>query len=982
MSTWFDRLLEEMQRRQQEADARREGRPLQPRRRRASTPGGGPGRGDGGGGGPFSGPFGGPAGEWNWPRTRRWILLGLLVVGVLVAIGLGSGLVNLVTDLWWYDELGRRDVLITRLFAQIALFLVGFIAFAVPALLSIFAARRLAPTTPVRRLGGLELPDASRPITIGLAVAALIMALFSAGAWSASWETILLFLNGGDFGARDPYFERDIGFYVFDLPFWSFLRGWAVTSLIVIGLLTIGAYAAGAMRWQFRLVPAVRAHLLALGVLLLVGIAAGYQLDIYELSYSTRGIDGTMHAVAYTDLAAQVPAYWILTVVALLAAALLLANAWFRTLWMVALAAGAWLVLSIVVGTLYPGAIQRLSVEPNEQNVERPFIVEHIAATRAAFDLDRIVSRDFSGEAPLTRELFQAEAGTLNNLRLWDYRPLLLTFGQDQILRRYYDFVDVDIDRYQVSGEQRQIMLSAREINHDKLDEAARTWTNERLVFTHGYGITAVPVNAVSADGRPDYLVSGINREPRLPVGEPRIYFGEVDNEYVVVGTGTPEFDYPLEDREGEAVTEWNGETGIGIGNPISRLLFAIRFGDLNLLISDQLSDESEILFRRTISERVPEIAPFLAYDRDPYLVSADGRLYWLWDAYTLTGSYPNAQPLPAGARFAGANYLRNSVKVAVDAYDGSVRFFVADPDDPIAGAYGRIFPGLFEPLSAMPDELRAHIRYPEDLFSAQVESYRLYHLSPDDRGANAFYSKDDVWALPEEQLEQEAGGVTNEPYYVIMRIPGEEAVEFVLIQPLVLAERPNMIAWVAARMDGEHYGELISFEFPSTSTTFGPVQVEAQIDQDPTISSQFTLWDRAGSRVIRGNLIVLPMGDSVLYMEPIFLQATQARFPEFVRVIFYGQDRIAFAETVEEGLRQILGEAPLPPPIEGPPDGGELPSDVAQLVAAARDLYQQAQAALRAGDLGAYQARIDELNRVLERLAELVGAPSPSPSG
>ncbi|HSM38833.1 MAG TPA: UPF0182 family protein, partial [Candidatus Limnocylindrales bacterium] len=734
-------------------------------------------------------------------------------------------------------------------------------------------------------------------------------ALISAGAWSGMWETILLFINGQPFGLTDPHFNRAVGFYVFDLPVFRFLQAWGVASLVGILVLTLGSYAAGAMRWQFRLTAPVRAHLSILGALLLGLIAVGYQLDMAELVYSWSGYE-SIRAVTYTDMNAQLPAYVILTFVALAAALLLLLNIWFRTLWALALAGGAWFVLSILVGGLYPSFVQNFQVNPNEQNLERPFIAQHIGSTREAFDLDAIAVRDFTGEQRLTEAVFSEDAATIDNLRLWDYRPLLTTFSQDQILRRYYNFIDVDIDRYTVNGVQRQIMLSARELDVERLADAARTWTNERLVYTHGYGITAVPVDAVTNQGQPDYLVSGINREPQLPVGQPRIYFGEATDTYVVTDTGTEEFDYPLDETsEVGATTTWEGTTGVGIGNPIARFLFASRFGDFNLLISNQLGDQSQILFRRTIQERVPELAPFLAYDGDPYLVSTEGRLLWVWDAYTLSARYPNAQPLPSDSPFPGANYVRNSVKVVVDAYNGTVRFFIADPDEPIIQAYARIFPSLFEPMSAMPAGLTAHLRYPEDLFVGQNMIYRQYHLLPTEGGATTFYNQDDRWAIPENVVT--GGGSLMEPYYVIMRIPGEDAAEFVLIQPMVPEGRPNMIAWVAARMDPGVYGERITFRFPNDTSTDGPALVEARIDQDSTISAQFSLWDRSGSSVIRGNLLVLPIGeDGLLYVEPIFLQASGAPFPEFVRVIMVSQNQVAFAEDIPGALEQLLGEA------------------------------------------------------------------------
>ncbi|HEY7463888.1 MAG TPA: UPF0182 family protein [Candidatus Limnocylindria bacterium] len=972
MSTWFDKLLEELQRRQAEQDARREGRPI-PRARRTN------GGANGGDGQPPGEPrtvlFPRRSGDGGTP-VRRWVLIGLLVVAALFLLGIVGRVVDLLTDLQWYGALGRTEVMTTRLWAQVALFGIGFLAFAIPAMASIWLARRIAPQVPIRRIGQFEIPDASRAITIGLVAIGAFLALISAGAWSASWQTVLLWANGSDFGRVDPNFGRDIGFYVFDLPFLRFVQGWGIAALIGILLLSLGAYAAGALRWQFRLTAPVRAHISILGALLLLLIAAGYQLDIPELSYSTSGYE-SIQAATYTDMNAQVPAYVILTFVAVAAAVLLLLNIWFRTLWALVLAGGAWFALSILVGGLYPAYVQNFQVNPNELNVERPYIARHIGSTREAFGLDSIELREFSGEQSLNEAVFDEDAATIENLRLWDYRPLLTTVRQDQILRRYYEFLDVDIDRYEINGEQRQIMLSARELDVEQLADAARTWTNETLVYTHGYGITAVPVDGVSAQGQPDYLVSGINREPQLPVGQPRIYFGEATDTYVVTNTNTAEFDYPLEESsEAGATTVWQGTTGVSIGNPFSRLLYALRFGDLNLLISNQLTGDSQILFRRSLAERVPQLAPFLHYDHDPYIVSAGERLYWVWDAYTATDRYPNAQPLDDGA-FAGANYVRNSVKVVVDAYDGTVRFFVADPAEPILAAWARIFPSLFEPMSAMPQELEAHLRFPEDLFIAQNMAYRLYHLPATENGATNFYNQEDRWAIPDDVVT--GSGQPMEPYYVIMRIPGEDEAEFVLIQPLVPEQRPNMIAWTAARMDPGVYGQRIAFHFPNDTSTDGPALVEARIDQNDAIAAQFGVWQRSGSSIIRGNLLVLPLGeDGLVYVEPIFLQASGAPFPEFVRVIMVGNNRVAFAENVEDAIEQILGGQA--PPTPGGPGG--LPEDVAGLVTEAQRLFDEAQAALAAGDLGTYQERLNELEPILERLGELTGAsPQPSPS-
>jgi uncharacterized protein len=983
MSSWFDKLLEELQRRQAQEDARREGRPLPPREpRRVGGRGGNGNGGDGGNGAPppDDDPVRFPRRRVDGWSTRRWVVIGGLVLLAFFLLVFLGRIIDLITDLMWYGALGRTDVLTTRLWSQVILFAIGFFAFLIPALASIWLARRIAPQVPIRRIGQFEIPDASRTVTLVLIGVAALAALISAGAWSGSWQTILLYINGGEFGSTDPNFGRDIGFYVFQLPFWRFLQGWGIASLVVILLLTLAAYAAGAMRWQFRLTAPVRAHLSVLGAALLAVIAAGYQLDIAGLSFSTRGMGAELQGASYADLHAQQPAFVILTIVAAGAALLVLANTWFRTLWLIGVAAAAWLVLSVVVGGIYPTAVQSLQVAPNELSLERPQIASNIAATRAAFGLDTVQQESFTGSKPLSRTLFNDNRATLQNMRLWDYRPLHDTITQTQILRSYYEFPDVDIDRYRIGNTDRQVMLSGREL----AQAPGQTWTNEHLFYTHGYGIVVVPVNAVTPEGQPDYLVSGINQQGQLQVDQPRIYFGEAASSYVVTGTQTAEFDYPV-GADQNVTTSWNGGTGVSIGGYFSKLLFALRLGDLNLLISNQLTDDSQILFRRSLNERVQAIAPFLTYDRDPYLVSADGRLVWIWDAYTTTDRYPDAQPLD-GELFTGMNYVRNSVKVVIDAYDGSVRLFIADDHDPIIAAWARVFPDLFSPVSSMSPELQAHLRYPEDLFTAQNQQYQLYHVSANDTGAETIYSKQDRWALASQGTDVSGASQVIEPYYVIMKLPGQQDAEFVLIQPLVTAGRNNMIAWVAARMDPGHYGERIAFRFPSDTSTYGPAQIQARINQDSTVSAQFTLWSQAGSSVVRGNLLVLPMGDSILYMEPIFLRSTSTSQPEFKRVILASQNRIAFADTLDQALSQLLGEVGVPPPEGGGGGGGGLPEDVPSLVAEAQRLYGEAQAALaeQPPDLGTYQARLDELAPILERLAELTGAsaePSPSAS-
>ncbi|MBA7559573.1 hypothetical protein ES708_01188 [subsurface metagenome] len=553
---------------------------------------------------------------------------------------------------------------------------------------------------------------------------------------------------------------------------------------------------------------------------------------------------------------------------------------------------------------------------------------------------------------------------TIDNIRLWDHRPLKDTYNQIQSIRLYYDFHDVDVDRYIIDGEYQQVMLSARELSVEKLAGEAQTWVNRQLQFTHGYGIALSPVNEVSAEGLPILLVKDIPPVGDFNIERPQIYFGEKTDHYVIVKTKTQEFDYPMGDEN--IYGYYQGEDGVSLDSFMRRLVYAWQFGDLNILISGELTPESRVLYYRNITERVNHLAPFLELDSDPYLVMTDGRLFWIQDAYTTSDRYPYSEPLGS------INYIRNSVKVVIDAYDGSVTFYVTDPEDALIRTYQAIFPELFVPAEQMPESLRVHLRYPEDMFNIQAKVYQTYHM----RDARVFYNKEDLWAVPKEFYAGREQLM--EPYYIIMRLPDEEREEFLLMLPFTPVNKNNTIGWLAARCDGENYGKLLAYHFPKERLVYGPSQIENRIQQDTVITEQLALWGRGGSRVIRGNLLLIPLGESLLYVEPVFLQAETGGLPQLKRVIVVAGDRIAMEPTLKEGIAAIFGTEvpPTEPPVVTPPAPPEpeepVAADIANLIEEAQRHYNKAQEYLKAGDWAGYGRELSALEAVLDRLAEL----------
>lgn len=910
----------------------------------------------------------------------RWLAI---IVALILIFAVASILKSLYTNWLWFEAVGFRSVFATMLTTRLWLFFAGagvFLAFFVGNYLVV---RRLAPLAGEPLFLDVDPVALRRLSLVAMLALSLFLAVIFGSVASGQWDTLLTFLNSQPFGREDPTFHRDIGFYLFELPFLRFLQGWSLAVVILTTVFVAGLYLFHFSRRGFAVtVPGgIRAHLSLLVVVILGVFIWGYWLSRYDLNFSSRGV---VFGAAYTDLHAQLPAIYVSMGLAFVTAAAVVVNIFRRGLVLPVAAVILWVVGAILVGLVYPATVQRFEVEPNELEKESEYIERNIAATNEAYGLVNIDLREFSARDAVTVEELAENPETLSNIRLWDHRPLRETLNQIQSIRPLYDFLDVDVDRYTLNGQYRQTMLSARELSPERLPSEAQTWVNRRLQYTHGYGVALSAVNEVVEEGLPRLFVKDIPPEGTPEVTRPQLYYGEMPDHYVIVNTKAEEFDYTTEATT--ALTTFEGEGGVKLNSFWRRLFYAWEFGDANIMISGQIGSDSQLLYRRNIQQRVSEIAPFLRLDHDPYLVIADGRLVWVQDAYTVSDRYPYSQP--SGHGF---NYIRNSVKVTVDAYDGSTTFYLWDESDPIARVYDKIFPDLFTPREEMPAGLQGHVRYPEDLFRTQVQMYTVYHMD----NARALYNKEDVWKIPEETFFDRTQSM--EPYYVIMRLPGEERAEFIQIMPFSPANKKNAVAWLAARSDLPDYGKLIAFRFPSGRFFDGPEQVEFRIDQDTTISEQFTLWNQAGSQVIRGNLLMIPIGQSALFVEPIYLQAQSGGLPELKRVIVVNGNEIAMEPTLEDALDVVSGRAaptepepvepgpggpgatPTPPaeatPSPGPtptPTPAALPEDAAALAREAQEAYQRAREALQRGDFATFGAELDRAQSALDRLVEL----------
>jgi uncharacterized membrane protein (UPF0182 family) len=908
------------------------------------------------------------------PKDRGPRLILALVLLILVVLPIFTNGVDLLVDWLWFKSQGYRTIYLTILKSQIGLSGLAGLGFIAVVSLNLLIARLLARRHAYRVLGEtIEFPGIERFTSAfrWIIWGGVLLVGYAVSQWGMThWLQYLLARHPAEVAQHDPLFHIGLGFYLFQLPFNWFLYHLALATLIACLLSTVFLYFVEGGVWVTPRGPVVasaaRAHLMVLGALFFVLIAYRVRLAMYGLLFSARGI---IYGAGYADVHATLPVLRILLVLSLLTALVFLVEAKLGRVRPALYAVGVLIVVALVGVGFYPEIIQRFVVAPNEIDKERPYIANAIEYTRQAYGLDRFEERQFSAVEDLNLQDIQQNQPTLNNVRLWDHKPLLTTFAQLQEIRTYYDFRYVDNDRYWINGVYRQVSLSPRELAYESLPGA--TWINEHLTFTHGYGLCMGPVNEYTPDGLPVLFIKNIPpvSTASIHVTQPAIYYGELGNNYCFVKTNAQEFDYPKGDQN--VYTNYAGTGGIPVGGFWKRLLFTLEFGEKNILFSSDIQPTSRLMIYRRVLDRAGRLTPFLRYDSDPYMVIADdGSLYWLLDAYTLSNWYPYSDPTANMG-----NYIRNSVKVTINAYTGEVRFYVVDPTDPLIQAYGRIFPGVFQPLSAMPKDLLAHIRYPEGLFSIQAQKYALFHMTD----PRVFYNREDLWRV----AQTSTGGPAHpmSPYYNIMKLAeiGTRE-EFILMVPFTPARKNNMIAWMAARCDAPNYGKVLVFTFPKEKLIYGPQQVEARIDQDPTISQQLTLWGQGGSTVIRGTLLVIPILNSVLYIEPLYLAAEAGgALPQLKRVLVAYSDQVLMEDSLDDALSKIFGgtvsTTAAGAPTAATPAGAAqpapvIPANVQQLIHEASQHYQRALQLQRQGDWAGYGDEIKKLGDTLKRLA------------
>jgi uncharacterized membrane protein (UPF0182 family) len=911
-------------------------------------------------------------------RVAR-LVVGIILL-VLVIVPIFSGGVDLLVDWLWFAQEGFRSVYLTILKSEISLSSLAGIGFVVVAGMNLLAARSLSSRHAFRVYRDtVEFPmlDQFRSVFRWVIWGGTVLVGYLVGNWGAThWLEYQLAAHTVSIGQPDPLFGVDLGFYLFRLPFLWFLYHWALLTLILCLLTAVFLYLVEGGIWVTPRGPAVgrhaRAHLYVLGALIFVLIACRLRLAMYGLLYSPRGV---LYGAGYADVNANLPVFWILLFLSLgTGAALLVAGAIQDRLRPALWAALALVVVGVIGGSIYPEIVQRFVVAPNEIEKERPFIARAIEFTRQAYALDRFEEREFSAVEDLSLDDVRENEATMRNVRLWDHQPLRTTFAQLQEIRTYYDFVGVDNDRYWINGTYRQVSLSPRELNSSSLP--SRNWINEHVSFTHGYGLCLGPVNESTPDGLPVLFIKDIPpiSTADIRVTRPEIYYSELANDYCFVKTRAKEFDYPSGAQD--VYTTYQGWGGVPVQGFWRRLLFALKFGEKNVLFSSDINPESRLLIYRRVLERASRLTPFLAYDHDPYLVVAeDGALYWMLDAYTTSSMYPYSEPYGDMG-----NYIRNSVKATINAYNGEVRFYISDPSDPLVQAYARLFPGVFQPLAAMPPDLRAHIRYPEEFFSIQASMYAVFHMTD----PRVFYNKEDVWRIAQSAARGAAAPMT--PYYTIMKLAevGTKE-EFILMVPFTPAKKDNMIAWMAARCDEPNYGKVLVFTFPKQRLIYGPQQIESRIDQDTGISQQLTLWDQGGSKVIRGTLLVIPVGNSVLYVEPLYLAAEAGGgLPQLKRVIVSYSDNVVMEPSLDAALTKIFGgtvstaagqaaragtTVSAQTPAEARGQAPRSASDLQSLAREANQHYERAQQLLRQGDWAGYGEEIRKLGEVLKRM-------------
>ncbi|MBI4236415.1 MAG: UPF0182 family protein [Chloroflexi bacterium] len=897
---------------------------------------------------------------------RSSVLRWAIPLGILALLWVGGSIgTGIYTDWLWFDHLGYLSVYTKILSTRVLLFTLGSLVFLGFFALNVVFAVRFSPRG-ISPQAALNIPLealnwARRLVNVGIILGALLLAIVFGAAASGSWELTLRSVNAVPFNQTDPLYQKEISFYLFNLPFYRFVQGWLLGTTVVAGLVALGIYAINFALggFQFTVTPSLRAHLSALGALLFLLLAAGYWLSLQELVFSTRG---AAYGAGYADVLVRLRATQLLIALSMGVALLLAINVYLRGATLPVIGIGVWLAVLVVGTALLPAAIERFQVNPNQFALEQPYIRNTIQMTREGFALNRIQEKDYQVQGEINADSVAGNRLTIDNIRLWDHRPLRDVYNNIQFVQLQYSFPDIDVDRYTVDGRYRQVMVGTRELT--QIPGGAQTWVNRKLQFTHGYGVAMSPVTEFTSDGLPIFFVKDmppVSQQGGPPVERPQVYYGEATNDWVIVQTNTPEYDY--ETATGPTFTKYAGN-GIPLGGFLRRLILAWRFGDVNILITNEVQPNSQILYFRQVQDRVHHLAPFLRLDKDPYIVAADGKLYWVQDAYTVSNRFPYSEPTQEGF-----NYIRNSVKAVVDAYEGTVDLYIADPHDAIINTYAQVFPGLFKPLDQMPASLRAHLRYPEDFFLVQARKYLKFHMTD----PQEFYSQSKLWSMPNEVFFEKTQPM--EPYYLIMRLPEESKEEFVLILPFTRADKPNLASWLAARSDGPQYGSLIAYSFPIDRQIDGPEQVEAAIATNPLISQQFTLWSQAGSRVLRGNLIVIPVANNILYAEPIYLQPENFKYPKLTRVILVAQGKEpVMLPSLEESLAAFLGKQTV---VQRP--GGAAPSGPASVAERVRQELERVQSTL--ADL---QKQLGDLSKTLQDVLTGPGtppAPTPTPA-
>jgi len=897
----------------------------------------------------------------------------LLRIGLVVLIVLFfsiSALIGLFTDYLWFDALGFSQIFMISLFAKIKLFFVSGLIFFLFAVVNLLISSRFTKSK-------------QKIISFKFKLLIVMILSFAAGIiCSSGWFNVLQYFKQTPFHISDPIFMKDVAFYIFSLPFysfvWAFLMGCVIVTIILVFLDYLQSLSlkkgveqenpdplmrAPMPEFDFKVLLSNTKIMAHLGILLsfaFVLLAVRHYLSKFSIMYSEQGI---VVGAGYSEIVAFLPAVKMMAVLAVVIAVLLLLwvfvfskNSTFKKRHILFYAIILYIVVGFVGLNVIPGIVQVLKVSPNEINLEKPYIEHNINFTRMAYGLADVEEKDFAADMKLSAEILDEASETMDNVRILDRRPLVKTYKQTQEIRLYYDLAGIDVDRYYINGKYTQVMLAPRELDQNQITENAKTWVNLHMVYTHGFGVVMSPVNRVTSQGLPDYFIKDIPPvytvdEPELEISRPQIYYGEKENNFVLVNTNTNEFDFPKGNTN--EYINYDGKGGVLLDSFFKRLLMAFRFGDIKILLSSDITEDSKIMFTRNIIQRISKVMPFIGLDSDPYLVIDNGKLFWIIDAYTMSGNYPYAE------KFGAINYIRNSVKIVVDAYDGSVSYYVMDISDPLVITYSKIFPQQFKLFKNMPEGLKKHIRYPKDLFKIQSQIYSTYHM--DD--IKVFYNKEDAWQIPNE-VYGVGQQVKVEPYHIIMELPDEDKGEFVLMTSFSPIKKDNMVAWMAARSDGDNYGKLILYKFPKDKLIYGPLQIEAKIDQDSEISKQLTLWSQQGSRVTRGNLLVIPIKNSILYIEPLYIEAETGQMPELKRVLVSDGERVVMEENLELALEALFGKSVGKKVVAEEEESGD------DLITRAQAYYELIEDSMKEGDWAGIGENLDKLGDVLERIS------------